>query len=114
MTVIECCQQFLLSHHENAFSNPTRNQHCAGRLNSLLGFPKSRALFEYYDIILSRNMILGKHGDEKNDHRTGYNHCVVYSFYCEIDDLEYKVSIVMTTRSAIGCPMDRVSKILEK
>ena len=65
MTVIECCQQFLLSHHENAFSNPTRNQHCAGRLNSLLGFPKSRALFEYYDIILSRNMILGKHGDKK-------------------------------------------------
>ena len=108
MTVIESSQVFVEQHYKDSFPDHRRNTLFAGRLNSALGFPRSRAKFEYYDIVLSRNTILRKHIDHKNDHRDGYNHCVVYSFFQEIDGVEYRVSIVMTTRSTVGCPYDKI------
>ena len=108
MTVIESSQVFVEQHYKDSFPDHRRTTLFAGRLNCALGFPRSRAKFEYYDIVLSRNTILRKHIDHKNDHRDGYNHCVVYSFFQEIDGVEYRVSIVMTTRSTVGCPYDRI------
>ena len=63
--------------------------------------------FEYYDILLSRNTVLLKHIDSKNDHRPGYNFCVVYSFFQVIEKLEYNVSIIMTTRSDVGAAIEK-------
>jgi hypothetical protein len=108
ITIIEHCQEFLLKQYPDAFPSNFRNENCSRRLNEALGFPRSKALFEYYDIVLSRNAILSKHIDTKNDHRVGYDHCIVYSFYTSIDGLEYKVSIIMCTRCTIGCPVDRI------
>ena len=48
------------------------------------------------------NTKLRKHIDGKNDHREGYNMCVVYSYYCTMNDLEYKVSIIMCTQNDVG------------
>lgn len=103
MKCVESCQVFVNKHFHNSFPDANRNHQCAGRLNSAIGYPNSKAKFEYYDIILSRNTILRRHCDTKNDHRPGYNHCVVYSFFHSIDGRQYRVSIVMTTRSTIGC-----------
>ena len=108
MTIIEHSQVFLLKQYPNAFPNKMRNDHCATQLNAVMGFPRSKALFEYYDIVISRNAVLTKHIDTKNDHREGYDHCVVYSFYATVDNLEYKVSIIMCTRCTVGCPIDRI------
>jgi hypothetical protein len=62
-----------------------------------MGYPDAKAKFEYYDMVISRNTTLPKHIDGKNDHRLGYNHCVVYTFYHELEGIEYKASIIMTT-----------------
>ena len=112
MTVIESGQQFVSQHFKSSFSNSGRNSMFAGRLNKAMGFPRSIAKFEYYDIVLSRNTILTKHVDHKNDHRIGYNYCVVFSFFHTIDNVEYRVSIVMTTRSTAGCRYDVVKHIV--
>ena len=61
-------------------------------------------------MVLSLNIVLPKHIDSKNDSRKGYNLCVVYSFYKNIDDLEYKVSVIMTTCSAVGTAYDKAIK----
>ena len=63
--------------------------------------------FEYFDILLSRNTVLLKHIDSKNDHRPGYNFCVVYSFFQVIEKLEHRVYIIMTTRSAVRAAMEK-------
>ena len=36
-----------------------------------MGFPKSTSLFEFFDVIMTRNTTLQKHTDPKNDHRKG-------------------------------------------
>ena len=113
MKVCECCQFFVNKHHPNAFPDKYRNEQFAGRLNALMGFPKSRAKFEYYDIILSRNTVLHKHCDTKNDHRVGYNHCVVYSFFHSISNKCYRVSIIMTTRTSVGAAYEKAMKQLK-
>ena len=73
-----------------------------------IGFPNASFKFEYIDIVLSLNTILPKHIDSKNDHRKGYNHCTVYSFYQVVDELEYKVSVIMTTRLTVGAAFEKV------
>ena len=107
MTVVEQSQKFLLEQHKDAFSDVLQNQNCASILNRALGFPHSTSKFEYFDIVLSGNISLNKHIDTKNDHRIGYNHCSIYSFYYTLYEMEYKVSIVMVTRTAIGAPIER-------
>ena len=93
--------------HKDSFANAERNQTCAGLLNSAMGYPTSHALFEYYEIVVTRNTILRKHCDQKNDHRRGYNLCCVYSFYAIHEKEEYKVSIIMTTRTTIGAALEK-------
>ena len=71
-------------------------------LNAVIKFPDSTALFGYYDIIISRNVVLVKQIDKKNDGRTGYDHCTVYSFFQVINGDEYRVSVVVTTHCFVG------------
>jgi hypothetical protein len=111
LRVIESGQLFAESNMPNVFPNHLRTTIFAKRLNNALGFPHSRTKFEYYDIVLSCNLVLLKHLDTKNDHRKGYNICVVYSFYQVIECVQYKISITMTTKSTVGCVIDNVDKI---
>ena len=110
MTVVEHAHKFLLCHYPDAFPDKFRNENCASLLNNHLGFPFSCSKFEYFDIVISRNIALIKHIDTKNDHREGYNYSVIYSFYCLFLGLEYKVSIIMTTRCTVGAPVERIHK----
>ena len=108
LRVFESGQIFAESNMTNVFPNHLRTKIFAKRLNNALGFPHSRTKFEYYDIVLSCNLVLLKHLDTKNDHRKGYNICVVYSFYQIIEGVQYKISIIMTTRSTVGCAIDNI------
>ena len=75
-------------------------------MNTQLGFPLSTNQFEFVDIVVSRNTVLMKHIDHKNDHRKDYNQCVVYSFHQIVDVIAYKVSVIMTSRSTVGAALD--------
>jgi len=108
--VFESAQIFVEGQLTNPFPNKLRSNLCVKKLNTALGFPFSRSKFEYFDIVLSRNSVLPKHIDSKNDSRPGYNFCAVYSFYQVILGLEYKVSIIMTTRSTVGAALERTTK----
>ena len=94
----------------NAFPIIARTNECSERLNAVLVFPNSRSKFEYFDIVLSRNTVLPKHIDSKNDNRPGYNLYTVHSFYQEIVGVEYKISVIMTTRSSVGAAFDKAKK----
>jgi len=106
MIVFEEATKFTRLWHKNSFPNPRCNKHCAGHLNTKLGFPSSTSLFEFVDIF-SRNTILPKHCDVKNCHREGYNECSVYTYYTTIEGDPFKVSIIMTTRTTVGCAFEK-------
>ena len=108
MTVIEFIQVFVEQHYKDSFPDHQRTTIFAGRVHCALGFSLSRTNFEHYDIVPSRNTILRKHIDHKNDLRNGYNYCVVYFFFQKMDGVDCHVSIVATTRSTVGCPNDKV------
>ena len=75
-------------------------------LNAAIKFPDSTALFGYYDIIISQKFDSKNTLTKKNDGRTGYDHCAVYSFFQVIYGDEYRVSVVMTTRCSVGAVYD--------
>jgi len=112
--LFESAQMFVDKCIPNAFPKGARTHHCTKTLNNALGIPHTKSKFEYYDIVLSRNTVLPKHIDSKNDHRSGYNLCTVYSYYQAIDGLEYKVSVIMTTRSSVGAAFDKAQKLKHK
>ena len=102
MALFNASTQFTKTWMKDSFSDNERNSKCAGLLNRAVGCPNATSLFEYFDIVVTRNTILQKHLDVKNDHRPGYNLCCVYSFYTTTDHSEVKVSIIMTTRTTVG------------
>ena len=108
MILFEASTQFVRREDPNAYNNDKRNRIFSSRMNRLMGFPGSKSMFEYIDIVLSCNTILRKHIDEKNDHRDGYNHCAVYSFFFILHGLEFKVSIVMTMRTTVGAACENI------
>ena len=81
MVVFECATRFVEKYSVSAFNQDERNNLFSKVLNTALGFPMSSSKFEYFDLVISRNVLLRKHSDRNNDHREGYNHCVVYSFF---------------------------------
>ena len=86
--------------YRGCFPNKLRTRIFARKLNDQLGFPTSTSKFEYYTI-------LQKHIDRMNDARPGYNFCVVYSFFQQVEELEYLVSVIMTVRNTVGVAFDR-------
>ena len=106
--LFEKATKFCLLWNKESFPDHERNLRCAGYLNSQMGFPSSKSLFEFFDIVISRNKVLKKHIDVKNCHRPGYNICCVYSYYTTVNEEEYKVSIIMTTRTTVGSAFTKV------
>ena len=105
--LFESGHSFACKHYNCPFNNSTRTEFFSKRMNRLLGYPNAKFRFEFIDIVLSRNTELPKHIDGKNDHREGYNLCVVYSFYCTIVGLEYKVSVIMCSRNDVGVALEQ-------
>ena len=103
----EGAQRFLSDHYRSPMRDHDRTKFCAKRLNAAMGFSTSTSKFEYFDIVLSQNAVLKKHMDYKNDSRLGYDHCVVYSFFC---DNNYRIAVIMTTRRDVGAALSRAMK----
>ena len=104
---------FTKSWIKESFPNDARKAKCAGYLNSLMGYPKSSSLFEYFEVILCRNTILRKHCDQKNDHRKGYNICTACAYFVMLNREEHKVSVVMTTRYTVGSACDIAENVVD-
>ena len=102
---------FTKSWIKDSFQNKSRNAQCAGYLNAAMGFPNSTPLFEFFDVVVTRNTTLQKHTDHKNDHRKGYNLCTVYSYVVTLNGADYKVSIIMTTRTTVGSACDKAGMV---
>ena len=82
----------------------------ADRLNNKLGFPRSSNLFEYDDIVVSRNTVLPSYFDWNNDHRTGYDHTVVHTYLTKVDGKVCRVTIIMCTRTVVGANNIKLTK----
>ena len=108
--VMETATSMAQSEDNECFPNPVRTKLFAKILNGAMGFGSSSSLIEYVHVVISKNTILNEHIDHKNDHRQGYNFCIVYSFYHIIDDAEYRIAIIMTTRTTIGAALQRLKK----
>ena len=106
--IFECATQVLKSKMPTMLPKHNVRKACAMELNAAMGLPSASMEFEYYDIVLTRNVVLPKHIDRSNDHRKGYNYCVVYSFFHIINQLEYKVSIIMTSRVSVGAALAKL------
>lgn len=113
ITLFESAQTFVERHTDSPFSDKNRTLIFSKLLNKKLGYPRARFKFEYFDIVLSRNTVLPKHIDSKNDHRPGYNYCAVYSFFETVNGLEYKVSVIMCTRSSVGSAMEKAVRPMD-
>ena len=111
MILFENSTKFTMSWIKDSFQNKSRNTKCAGYINAEMGFPKSISLFEFFDVVITRNTTLQKHTDHKNDHRKGYNICTVYSYVATLNGVAYKVSIVMTTRTTVGSACDKAGMV---
>ena len=105
--LFENSTKFTMTWLKDSFTNKSRNAQCAGYLNAEMGFPRSTSLFEFFDVVITRNTTLQKHTDHKNDHRKGYNLCTVYSYVVTLNGDDYKVSIIMTTRTTVGSACDK-------
>ena len=90
-----------------AFPDAIRNQLYASMMNVSMGAVTSSSLFEYVHIVLTHNTEISEHIDWKNDHRIGYNICSVYSSFVNIDDLSYRLSIIMTTCTTLGAALEK-------
>ena len=75
-------------------------------MNTQLGFPLSTNKFEFVDIVVSRNTVLMKYLDHKNNHRKDYKQCVVYSFHQTVDEIVYTNLVIMTSRTTVGVALD--------
>lgn len=108
--VMETATSMAQSEDHGSFSNPIRTHCFAKRFNNAMGYGSSSSLFEYIHLIISKNTVLNEHIDHKNDHRSGYNLCVVYAFYHVEDNEEYRIALVMTTRTTIGAAVEKLKR----
>ena len=100
--------------HPGAFGDDLRQEIFGEMVRDGMGCDENDPIFpwEYFDILVTCDTGLSKHCDHLNDWRPGYAHTSVYSYHCVIKGAEYKVSIIMTTRRAVGSAMVRIRKEL--
>ena len=110
IVVMETATSIALSEDKASFTNPIRTNLFAKIFNNTMGFESSSSLFEYIHIVIAKNTVLNEHVDHKNDHRSGYNFCSVYSFFHVKDNEEYRISLIMTTRTTIGAALKKLKK----
>ena len=94
-----------------SFHDKMRNEIFGNKMRKELGIKegiKCEFPWEYVDILVTCETGLSRHCDYLNDRRDGYRHCSIYSFWRTVDGVEYKVSIIMTTRTSIGKAMERI------
>ena len=109
-SVMETATIMAQSEGNECFSNPVRTKLFATMFNNAMGFGSSSSLFKYIHVVISKNTVLNEHIDHKNDHRPGYNFCIVYSFYHVMDNAEYRILIIMTMRTTIGAALEILKK----
>ena len=107
--VMESATKIMIRHDKKCFRCPKRNLVFLRRLNKEIGFPHSTSRIEYVDAVLSRNTMLPGHIDRKNDHRDGYSRTAVYSYKTVIANKDYRVAIIMCTRSSAGACIKDIS-----
>ncbi len=107
MLVMERASDFAIENNNPCFSDTIRSCTFASMMNKRMGFPESVSKFEYVNIIISSNTQIKEHIDWKNDHRAGYDICIVYSSFVLIDNIEYRLAIVMTTRTTVGAALEK-------
>ena len=100
--------------HPGAFGDDLRQEIFGEMVRDGMGCDENDPIFpwEYFDILVTCDTGLSKHCDHLNDWRPGYAHTSVYSYHCVIKGAEYKVSIIMTTRRAVGSAKVRIRKEL--
>jgi hypothetical protein len=108
MQVLESVSKILMDHDKTAFRCPHRTGIFASKFNSALGFPRSSNKFEYVEAVLSFNTELPGHLDTKDDHRTGYTRTSVYSYTTIISNKNYRLAIIMCTRSSVGACLETI------
>ena len=116
--VLETGTKIVRRHRPNSFADPQRKAIFASKLNNKLGFPRSTNQFEFVDIVLSMNTVLPAHLDTSNDHRHGYDSCLVYSFSPNVNGKVCRVAMIMTTRTSVGACLTKMktnqSKLVQK
>ena len=108
--VMEQSTKFAMTMNPHCFTDHTRNTLFSKKMNTRMGFRDSQSKFEYTEIVLSHNCVLKEHIDFKNDHRHGYNSCIVYSSFPMLSGVEYRLSIIMTSRTTVGSSLEKARK----
>lgn len=115
-TVLGIADEYVLSKHKDAFPDDDRynlfGKWLRGFLECKPTDPKFR--WEYIDILITANSKLCRHMDHVDDDADGYNYTCVHSFDYSLDGVDYKVSIIMTTRDRLANPLNRIMAKLEK
>ena len=93
LCVLEKASQLVNHKSPDAMPDSRQTKMFATRFNTQLGNPNSCNKFEYVDIFLSHNTVLPSHIDEKNDPRTGYDHCAVYTFASNVSGRICRVAL---------------------
>jgi hypothetical protein len=100
----------------NAMTNEERSKLVKEHFVKDLFGESTDSSYEYINISLrevTKINTLQKHFDSKNDSRDSYGQSLVYSYFVNHDNKVFKVTIVMTFRSAIGSIMDKIKKVEE-
>ena len=94
---------------KKAFDDELRHTLFSEELFLGLGYHGLLAYWEYIDIVVTSGYIrLRRHMDYEDDSRENFDHTYVYSFFKILDEVEFKVSIIMTTRCDVGSAMDNI------
>jgi len=114
--VLSIADEYVLSKHEDAFPDGLRYNLFGNWLRGFLECKPTDPMFrwEYIDILITANSKLCRHMDHVDDDTDGYDYNCVHSFNYSLDGVDYKVSIIMTTRDRLARAMDKIRPKLEK
>ena len=114
--VLSIADEYVLSKHEDAFPDELRYNLFGKWLRGFLECKPTDPMFrwEYIDILITANSKLCRHMDHVDDDTDGYDYNCVHSFNYSLDGVDYKVSIIMTTRDRLARAMDKIRPKLEK
>ena len=112
LKVMSLSEEYVLSGNPEAFSNTRRHNLFGKWLRGFLECKPSdpRFSWEYVDILITANSKLCRHMDHVNDGTEGYKFCCVHSFSHALNGVDYKVSIIVTTRerSRLAGPLENI------
>ena len=101
-TVLEQASQIVRRKYPGAMSDSLRTKLFAFKLNGRLGNPILVTDLSTLTLCCSTTPFCPVSLTRKNDHRTGYDHCAVYTFSTNISGRVCRVAVIMTSRTAAG------------